>query len=392
MNQLRVLSLTTLMLMPASRLPAQTPANGEDLNAQVVACNEGTITFNVARAYRSMNFFSGYEWQFEGWYVVDPGKCEEIGSQVPYHNGGIIRKDSFTLLAITFYDSTGTWGAIRRGSFSDGRLGQPSNQQFCVKGRDPFGYTRDSPGGDLPRECDGAQTGYQMIPAALEYDGPLGLSRLGYDAANKFYLKLDSSDRAIPLGKQTSSGGASQSSSGAGTSKSDGGASPSMCGKVSCWDLVVQRLNQAVKDDEAQKAAANTRNNPPAPQPPANNLPTPPQPAPAGDPIGGGGFITPPTSFNALMCQPADLGRNSSWRPGSKMAAFQDMAARYIASVAKPGWQYWISQAQYERFDPATTMSGDQFMSAVSPDSGRFDPFDPKCPSGYEGFWLPVRH
>ena len=74
------------------------------------------------------------------------------------------------------------------------------------------------------------------------------------------------------------------------------------------------------------------------------------------------------------------------------MAAFQDMAARYIASVAKPGWQYWVSEAQYEKFDPTTSTSGDQFVSAVSPDSGRFDEFDPKCPSGYEGFLILVSH
>jgi len=55
-----------------------------------------------------------------------------------------------------------------------------------------------------------------MIPASFEYSGPLGLPRLGFDAGNELHVKLDSSDRAIPMGKQTSSGGASQ---GPGTSE-----------------------------------------------------------------------------------------------------------------------------------------------------------------------------
>jgi hypothetical protein len=31
-------------------------------------------------------------------------------------------------------------------------------------------------------------------------------------------------------------------------------------------------------------------------------------------------------------------------------------------------------------------------VSPVSPDSGRFDEFDPHCPSGYSGFNLQVKH
>lgn len=134
---------------------------------------------------------------------------------------------------------------------------------------------------------------------------------------------------------------------------------------------------------------------PAAPRPPAAAPASPPASPPAEDSFGSGGFITPPTSFNALLCVSADLANNSSWskpEAGSKMATFKDLAADYIISVAKPGWEYWIVQGQYERFDPATTTSGDQFVSAVSPDSGRFDEFDPKCPSGYAAFWVPVRH
>lgn len=387
MNPLRVLLLTTLILLPASRLCAQ--AEADDYDSQVGVCNDGTILFSVARAYREAHAFSNDTWEVQGWYNVNPGKCTEIGPPKHYHNGGSFGKDAVTLLAIAFSDSTGAWGSIKLQG-GDDRIWQPSNQQFCVTPSEAFGYFRDS--SDLPRACAGKQAGYQMISATYEYSGPLGSWRAGFPSNHELHVKLDSSDRAIPLGPQSSNGGASQRSSSAGTSQSDGGASPSLCGKVSCWDLFLQGLNQAAKDDKAQKAAANAHNNPPPPRPPENNLPTSPQPAPADDPIGGGGFIAPPTSFTVLMCLPEDLARNSSWRPGSKMAAFQDMAGLYIASVAKPGWQYWISQAQYEKFDPARTASGDHFITAVSPDSGRFDQFDPKCPSGYEGWSLPVRH
>ena len=139
--------MTTLMLMLASRLPGQPLPNDY---GQIVACNEGTISFSVAWAYRDFNLFSGYEWQFKGWYNVDPGKCNEIGPLRHYGSGGIFRKDPVALLAFAFYDSTGTWGAIRLGPYGDGLFKAPSNQQFCVQ-REGFGYVRDLPAGDLPR-------------------------------------------------------------------------------------------------------------------------------------------------------------------------------------------------------------------------------------------------
>jgi hypothetical protein len=180
----------------------------DSYDSQVSVCNDGTISFYVARAYRNLNFVSGYEWEFQGWYSVDPGKCEEIGPPEHYKNGGPFRKDSVTLLAFAFTDSTGTWGAIKLQG-GDKRLWGPSNQQFCVQ-PDRFGYRRNSSGGDLPRACDGAQAGYQMIPASLEYTGPLGSWKIGYPTNHELHVKLDPGDRATPLGKQISSNGATQ--------------------------------------------------------------------------------------------------------------------------------------------------------------------------------------
>jgi hypothetical protein len=84
-------------------------------------------------------------------------------------------------------------------------------------------------------------------------------------------------------------------------SGADGGAGDSSaCGKVSCWDLLRQGLAQAIKDSEAQRAA--NANGPHPPHPPAIPPPSPPSaarpmwPANEDDPIGGGGFITPPSN------------------------------------------------------------------------------------------------
>jgi hypothetical protein len=82
-------------------------------------------------------------------------------------------------------------------------LFKPSNQQFCVK-NDVVEYDRDSPGGDLPRECDGKQTGYQMIPASFEYTASGFPNRDGLVSVDKLHVKLDPSARAIPLGKPNS--------------------------------------------------------------------------------------------------------------------------------------------------------------------------------------------
>jgi hypothetical protein len=207
MNRLRVFSLTTLMLILASRLPGQAPENWD---GQVVVCNRGTISFSVAQAYKAVKpfifSFSGYQWQFSGWYNVAPGKCEEIGTEKSYHNGGLFSgKDSVTLLAFAFYDSTGTWGAVRL-SDPGNVVFHPSNQQFCVQ-RGVVAYNRDSPEGDLPRACDGAQKGYEMIPASFEYRGPV-FPNHDNDHKNDFIVTLSPSNRAIPLGKQTSGGGA----------------------------------------------------------------------------------------------------------------------------------------------------------------------------------------
>jgi hypothetical protein len=151
----------------------------------------------------------------------------------------------------------------------------------------------------------------------------------------------------------------------------------------------------AENQKEAQGAPEQRQPDPLTGTPPPASPSVAPTSPPDDDPIASGGFITPPTDFNAMMCVPADIANDSSWskpESGSKMAAFRDLVANHIVAIAKPGWEYWIVPGQYEKFDPATATSGNQLVSAVSPESGRFDQFNPQCPSGYASFWVKVSH
>jgi hypothetical protein len=133
------------------------------------------------------------------------------------------------------------------------------------------------------------------------------------------------------------------------------------------------------------------------PQPAPPSQPTPPARSapPADDPIGGGGFITPPSSFKAMLCVPRNLVEQDAWdhpESGSKMDAFKRAVGTYVVSVAQPGFEYWIGAGQFDRFDSATPASGANIVSVVSPDSNRFDIFDPQCPANYALYQVQVNH
>ena len=258
MNRLSVLGITTLILLSASRLHGQPPSLSGDSYGAPVVCNDGTVTFSVAQASRDFKgLLSGSDlWAVEGWFNVDPGKCTAIGEGVVYHAGGSLGVDAVTLLAFAFRDSKGVWKGIK---VEGGRSGwfyamSSSSQQLCVT-PDGFRYTRNSPKQiDLARQCDRAAAGYLLIPASFMYngsprnptifDGPL-------DEHDYLHVKIGPDDRAITSG------------SGAGAVQGSRDASPSLCGKVSCWDLFLQGLNKAANDNKAQSIAANANNNPP---------------------------------------------------------------------------------------------------------------------------------
>jgi hypothetical protein len=70
------------------------------------------------------------------------------------------------------------------------------------------------------------------------------------------------------------------------------------------------------------------------------------------------------------------------------MQAFKTMALTYIVSVAKPDWEYWISESQYANYLIGKAPRADQVVSAKSPGGGQVDPINPGCPSAYTGYWV----
>lgn len=142
MNRLRILLLTTLILLPASRLPGQAYGRPQtDVYIRPVVCNDGAIPVSVARAYMSM-WFGRQPWVIQGWYVVKPGTCENIGpdSNPEMHYSTTknifgVGDDAVSLLAFAFTDSKGVFGAAK---VPVGGAYEASNQQFCVNITDAF--------------------------------------------------------------------------------------------------------------------------------------------------------------------------------------------------------------------------------------------------------------
>src|SRR5882757_9455330 len=90
MNRLRVLLLVTLIPVSASQLLGQPPRLLENQSGQPAVCNDGTITFSVARAHRHAKdiLSGGGRWEVWGWFNVDPGKCSEVGAWTVFESGG----------------------------------------------------------------------------------------------------------------------------------------------------------------------------------------------------------------------------------------------------------------------------------------------------------------
>jgi len=203
----RVFLLTTLILLSASRLPGQAYGRPTtDTYIQPVVCNDGTSSFYVAHAY--VHIWLGKDpWVIQGWYEVKPGKCTTIGPDRQHYasNKNIlgVGDDGVALLAFAFFDSKGVWAAAK---VPVGGAYESSNQQFCVKDGDTFEYALKGEQSDLSRQC---QAGYHLISASVAF---YGYSFHPDDPGPRDYLhvKLGPSDRAIPLGPQTASGGAAR--------------------------------------------------------------------------------------------------------------------------------------------------------------------------------------
>jgi hypothetical protein len=170
-----------------------------------------------------------------------------------YTGGGLLGEDSVTLLGFAFLDSKGVWRGIKvKGGEGWFYPIDPPNQQMCVAAKE-FNYTRNSPKQiDLARQCDAA-TGYMLIPASFVYKGSSRTVPLvgGPDNSPDYlYVTIGPDDRAMTSGHPIGSAGITH-----GLGNSDalrGEPSPSLCGKVSCWDILAQHL----KEDQARQAQA----------------------------------------------------------------------------------------------------------------------------------------
>jgi hypothetical protein len=367
-----VILLSGAMLSSPAIVPAQT--------ASLEICNNSRLEIDVAVAARIQYILTGYRWKSSGWYPVAAHSCQVVYAE-DYDAAGLITPQSEALVAYTLVNSDGVWGAYKSPLKGGGGWIRHGTGEICVKQGEAFEFTR--PAGDPAANCDG-----RKIPVSDEFlpDGP-----------GKFTLTMDweGDNFFVPLGKAVPSSNTPAKP----PEDSIGMQLLKAIAKAAAEDR--QKQDQAAAEERQRQAPAaevqrQTELAAATPPPPPPAAPSSPPPGPPDDdPIGGGGFITPPSTFKSLLCVSADLVANNSWNQpedGSKMAAFKEMAGRYIVSVAKPGWEYWITQGQFERFDPASALSGDQFVSALSPDSGKFDEFDPQCPSGYSAFWVQVSH
>ena len=98
----------------------------------------------------------------------------------------------------------------------------------------------------------------------------------------------------------------------------------------------------------------------PSTAPPANPVPRPAAPVDDDDPIGGGGFITPPTQTAAVMqiCVSADFV--PAWENpsgGSEMTDFRGIIGDYILHNGKNGEQFRLKDSAYGIFESARQAS-----------------------------------
>jgi hypothetical protein len=277
-----------------------------------------------------------------------------------------------------FTDSTGVWGHAQLNP-----AGGESTYQFCGT-RDWFEYKHET-----PYSCVGGQF---MIPASIDYDGlPLsnprpmmisGVAIYPQPEDNNPRIELTSKDRAKPINGASTA--PSPGWTGAGNSASSASANdvPSKAERdADGWRMLREFINgmakvaQEEKNKQAQAA-------PPPPEPAVTKQPAAtsvvPPIDPNDDPIGPGGFITPPELASrpapepvmdqdvervVQVCVPMSLevlGWGSS-EPNSKMVAFKTATKKMIRelSAGAPvdyGTQFMIVD-NFIGFDPATTDS-----------------------------------
>jgi Protein of unknown function (DUF1036) len=114
-KHIRIVLLTTLLLLPAARVwaaPQYDYAGQPNELYHAEVCNQGQIKVLVAVAYKDFGFTDEF-WMVDYWYRVEPGKCKLVFSHF-YAPNNAFKFQSFPLhLAFVFTDSTGVTGAAK---------------------------------------------------------------------------------------------------------------------------------------------------------------------------------------------------------------------------------------------------------------------------------------
>jgi hypothetical protein len=295
-------ALVLILLDAVLPLHAQNPDS--TVGSDLTVCNKGTVAVEAvfAKSLGSISIFG--DWGITG-ATVDPQECTTINNNL---------SDLF-YVAFGFTDSTGKWGSGTiaqvpdlgsAGFFGTRKVLSGATEPVCAWKGSTFVYSIN---GKLSIDC----ATLKLRGRSQEFgQGPLPplISALQFypDSRNcgqpvpgvpyecektHYYLNISPSatERELHARVGTKSGA------------ERGDDSSSLCGKVSCWDLFLQKLNEAA----AQRSAANTNNNPPSPRrstdppsPPPRPA-VPPPPPDDDDPIGNGGFITPPSRPAAAL-------------------------------------------------------------------------------------------
>jgi Protein of unknown function (DUF1036) len=205
-KHIRIVLLTTLLLLPAARVwaaPQYDYAGQPNELYHAEVCNQGRLAVDVAVAYRDFGFSDEF-WMVDYWYRVEPGKCKLVFSHF-YAPNNLFSFQSFPLhVAFAFTDSTGVWGAAKvqppRGIAS-------SRLKLCVERvNNKYRVDTKDPGVKCPKGI--------LVPASIDWEPTQGVYPNAYSRQYpppiRFTVALGPNDRAIPVGSQASSGGAVQ--------------------------------------------------------------------------------------------------------------------------------------------------------------------------------------
>ncbi len=365
---------SSVVLLIGAMLAA--PAMVSAQNASLEICNNGRFEIDVAVAARVQLFITGYQWKNSGWYQVPARSCAVVYSE-EYDAAGPFTPQSGARVAYTLVNSDGVWGAYLSSVKNSGGWMRSGAGEICVKRGAAFSSTR--PAGDPAANCDG-----MTIPVADEFlpDHPGNYTVTMDWTGDEFFMPL-------AAGQQASvNTPAAQPEDSLGTQflKALAKAAADENQKEKQAAAERQSQEQAAEAQRQSEAAATA---PAAPPSPAAAPSSPLASATDDDPIGGGGFITPPDP-RIMLCVQAGLIQldHDSWNMpviDGKMIAFQHFIGSYILSVAQPGWLYGITDKAYARFDPAAASDPAGFVSPIPPDR---QATPGNCPGGYSTFWL----